>query len=533
GGVEELVSAAYSGFRHALNRTDLPSVDEIVDLEIKGKMHFIRMPCLVGMDELFQVNPADALSLSDDVLSKLLVFRLTDGMGNDPQWFEALVGERPVLVSEALLAYALPMLRARKEHVTGLHALTHDDAYAEVARLALPKLLEGFPVRAGVKQLPSVLDALLKCALHFLDRQYLATLIKRKVELGSMDAAQRVHWLSCGLLLEPDIYEDQLFRFVGKNQKRRAHLATFLSKDFGKRSFPDWVSISVSTLARLIELLGPDCTDAPLNEPVLAAMRTTDIVPSYITILSNAPEKSAAQEIERLLTLPGLAHWHNRLRHAQHDQRIVRRKASFRRLTVVQVAQSLANLQPANAADLAALTFEQLRDIGRKIRDGNTNDYSQYWSFDGSNKHLEKSKPENDCRNALLSDLQERLGKLGIDAQPESSYADSKRADIKVSFGDSTRLNVPIEIKKDTHADLWSAIHDQLVAKYVRDTGTDGYGIYLVFWFGGKGMKPPADGKKLRSAAELEDRLRQTLSFTESHRIKVCVIDCALPKDTG
>ena len=89
--------------------------------------------------------------------------------------------------------------------------------------------------------------------------------------------------------------------------------------------------------------------------------------------------------------------------------------------------------------------------------------------------------------------------------------------------------NVPIEIKKDNHDDLWTAIREQLVARYVRDPETDGYGIYLVFWFGGKGMRPPPDGKKPRSAAELEDRLRGTLKPEEKHRILVCAIDCALP----
>ena len=122
------------------------------------------------------------------------------------------------------------------------------------------------------------------------------------------------------------------------------------------------------------------------------------------------------------------------------------------------------------------------------------------------------------------------FGKLGIEAQREGNYADNKRADIRVSFGGANGFNVPIEIKKDTHDDLWRAIHEQLVLKYVRDPGAAGYGIYLVFWFGGKGMRPPSDGgKKPRSAKELEDRLRQTLTPEESYRIQICVIDCALP----
>lgn len=525
----ELIEAAYSGFRRVLNRADLPCINEIIDLELKGKVHYIRSACLVGMEELFQERPEDALRLPDEVLSRLLVFRLSYSVGNDPPWFSALVRIRPALVADAILAYALPMLRAKKEHVSGLSQLVHNDAYAEVARLTLPKLLESFPLRAKANQLAFILDSLLKGALHYLDRKFLASTIARKLELGSMDAAQRVYWLGCGLLLAPADYETPLFQYIGKSEVRRGYLANFIYNDHGRRSLPDWVSIPVSVLARLIELMGPGCSNQRLSGVVTAAMRMADMVRSYINTLGGNPEEAATSELERLISLPDLPNWRNELRGALHNQRIARRKATFRRLSVEEVSRTLANLQPANAADLAALTFDHLRDIARKIRDGSTDDYEQYWSYGENNKKLEKTKPENDCRNALLSDLQVRLGPLGIDAQREGSYADDKRADIRVTFGGTNGFNIPIEIKKDSHDDLWRAIHEQLIPKYVRDPGADGHGIYLVFWFGGKGIKPPSDGKKLHSATELEERLRQTLTAEENYRIQICVIDCALP----
>jgi hypothetical protein len=436
---------------------------------------------------------------------------------------------RPALVADAILAYALPMLRAKHEHVSGLYQLAHDDTYAEVARLTLPKLLEGFPLRAKTNQLAFILDSLLKGALHYLDREYLTSMVARKLELGSMDAAQRVYWLSCGLLLAPDDYETPLFQYVGKSESRRGYLTNFIYSDHGRRSLPDWVSIPVSVLARLIELMGPGCSNQRLNGVVTAAMRMAEMVRSYINTLGGNPDEVATSELEHLVSLPSLSHWRNELRGALHDQRIARRKASFHHLGVKEVERTLANLQPASAADLAALTFDHLREIAKNIRNNSTNDYKQYWSYDINNKKLDKSKPENDCRDALLSDLKTRLGSLGIDAEREGNYAEDKRADIKVLFGGANGFNIPIEIKKDKHDDLWRAIHEQLIPKYVRDPGADGHGIYLVFWFGGEGMKPPLDGKKLRSAAELEERLRQTLTQEESYRIQICVIDCALP----
>ena len=528
-GDAELVDAAYAGFRHSLARNDLPTVTEIVELEAKGRMHFIRRACLVGIDESYQTDPLGALRLDDAVLARLLAFRLTHNVNNTPQWFIALVRERPELVAEVLITYGLAMIRAGKEHIAGPYSLADDDAYAEVARMALPALLEGFPLRARKNQLGNVLDPLLKGALHHLDKKVLELIVERKLGQSSMDPAQRVYWLGCGLMIAPHAYEAALAGHIGRSGVRKRYLANFLHSR-GLRQLPD-ATLSETALALLIKMFAPDCSpERPRGAyRVTREMNTSDLVRSLIDTLGGCSSETATEELERLLTASALSQWHNALRSALHSQRIARRKASFRPLGAEDVSHTLADLQPASAADLAALAFEHLCDIARNIRDGNTNDFRQYWSYDKDNKILEKSKPENDCRDALLSDLKVRFDKLGIEIQKEGYYVEDKRSDIKISFGGASGFNVPIEIKKDHHANLWTSMHEQLIAQYVRDPGTDGHGIYLVFWFGGKGMRPPSDGKKPRSAKELEDRLRGTLKPEEKHRILVCVIDCALP----
>ena len=89
----------------------------------------------------------------------------------------------------------------------------------------------------------------------------------------------------------------------------------------------------------------------------------------------------------------------------------------------------------------------------------------------------------------------------------------------------SGSFNVPVEIKKSTHRDLWSAIRNQLVAKYTRDPDAGGHGIYVVFWFGKDYCQPPESGSRPGSAAELGKRLRDTLSPEEARMIGICVID--------
>jgi hypothetical protein len=527
-GDEALISAAYAGFRHCLDREDLPSVTEIVELETKGRMHFIRQPCLVGMGELYNSEPEAALQLDDKVLRKLTAFRLTWGADLDVEWYSALAKTRPDLVAEVFVTYALSLLRKGREHVYGIWELAHNEDYASVARITLPDLLKGFPLRAKNKLLNNALDPLLTAGLCCLDRSALAAIITARLGMNSMSAAQRVFWLTCGLMISPEEYEKALAAHIGDSKAMRGHLGAFLHDR--ERRLDYNTALPESSLALLIELLAPD---KPPERPtdghwISPTMQTAYEVRSFIDILGSKPGEEARQQLERLLAIPQMAPWHSHLRHAIHTQRIAQRKASIRHLDVSEVCHTLANREPANAADLAALTYEHLCELSRKIRDASTNDYRQYWSYDTSGKP-ERPKPENDCRDILLSDLRERMGRLGVDAIKEGFYAEDKRADIRVSSGGIQGFNVPIEVKKDSHPDLWRAIREQLIERYTRDPGSDGFGIYLVFWFGGERMPLPQEGKKPRNAADLEQRLRSMLTREEARQIAVVVIDCERP----
>ena len=86
-----------------------------------------------------------------------------------------------------------------------------------------------------------------------------------------------------------------------------------------------------------------------------------------------------------------------------------------------------------------------------------------------------------------------------------------------------------MEIRKSNHRDLWSAVRNQLIAKYSRDPGAGGSGIYLVLWFGEEYCQLPESGVRPRNAAELEERLHGTVSPEEARLISICVIDVAKP----
>ena len=206
-----------------------------------------------------------------------------------------------------------------------------------------------------------------------------------------------------------------------------------------------------------------------------------------------------------------------------------RREREYEHSDIGQVVLTLKNGSPANAGDLAALVFDKLSEIAGKIRDESTSDWRQYWNVDSSVLPI-NPRPENACRDAILSDLQDRFVHLGVDAQPEGVYADDKKADIRVSFDG---FNVPVEIKRSCHDDLWTAMQGQLIAKYTRDPGAAGYGIYLVFWFGDvDGCKPTSfSGWIPKTAQGVRQKLEELIPERKRNLISICLVDVSVPPD--
>lgn len=276
-------------------------------------------------------------------------------------------------------------------------------------------------------------------------------------------------------------------------------------------------------LGLLVEQLGasfgPPALEPNVVHVVTGPIEAADLIRDLVAKLAATSSAPASEQLNRLCERPSLTSWHNRLTHARTQQRALRREAEFRHATVEQVLETLSGANPANPADLAALTVDVLEGLAQEIRDGDTSDWRQYWN--GQNPHK-----ETECRNRFLSDLRQRLDRFGVQADPEVQHADDKRADFRVSF---EGFHVPVEVKTTLSGDLWSAIADQLIPKYARDPKAAGTGILLVFWFGTPMWKRAPSGERLHTPEELRDALEKTLTPEQERLISVCVVDVSRP----
>ncbi len=531
GGDHVLIQAALTSLVGSIERSDLPEVDEIIEIAANSRMHLASLPVLAGMSEMGSTVPPKLGKLEPDQLRTALAIHFCHPVGQDNvEWYLRCVEAAPEMVADILVRCARAAIAAGEKYVPGASRLAHQENHAEVARLVGLTLLKSYPLRGPVDQLHN-LDSLLHAAARYADRSEFLDLIRQRLSRKSMTAAQRVHWLAFGAVLSSDKYLDELAGFVGRHQGRARQLAeaicgngrTLLLSEGGLDAQAP--SQRISVLELVIRVLGRIYGPVELSRDYESPdFNIQWAIHRLIQELGTRPEAVASATLRGLMADKSLGQWHLYLEEVQRKQEVLRRDATYVHPEPNEVIETMTNAAPANAGDLAALVVDRIEKLGETVRHGNTDDWRQYWN-EGSHRRVGDPKHEESCRDAFLSDLRGLLPP-GVDGQPEGQHSGRNRSDIRVSFRD---FFIPVEIKKNNHRELWSAARRQLIEKYTGEPETAGYGIYLVFWFGVERTPPPAKGVRPASPEELQRKLEADLTDSEKRKISVRVLDVSPP----
>ena len=519
-GGDTLVEAAVAGLQGAIHRGDLPAPAHVLALRKNDQRHVLALAVLAGLD---LSTPPERLRLDSDQARMAMAFFLAERRSfQEPDWLRLLVESHPDVAADEIARFVTMEVRRGERHIPFVYELSTCEWLRETARVVCPRLLNAFPVRVP-RHMSDVLNRLLWWGIGNPQASSMEYIVTRKLASKSMTVTQRAHWLGAQLLVSTQSDLTIVESYARKHENAMAGFFSFFEHGHTRSLLLG--RLSSLSLGRLVRLLGPGRRPMSPTGAGSATFRESDFVRTLVEALGDRADDGAVSALAELASDTGLAAWRAMVRRVQGAQRVLRRNVRYRHPDIDAARRTLECRQPANAADLVAVTLDALAEISTNIRHGSTNDWRQYWNPDSDEKQG-KPKDENDCRDALLSDLKYKLDSQGIDAAPEGRYADEKRADVRVSYGG---FNVPVEIKKSSHRSLWSAIRNQLIAKYSRDPDAVGSGIYLVLWFGEKYCQLPESGVRPRSATELEERLRCTLTPEEARLISICVIDVERP----
>jgi hypothetical protein len=215
--------------------------------------------------------------------------------------------------------------------------------------------------------------------------------------------------------------------------------------------------------------------------------------------------------------------WQIRLDGLLFEQTRLARNTLFVAPSPAEVALMLANGAPANSRDMAELLRDHLIYFARRIQFEETNWLDLFYEADGNGG--EKPKDENTCRDILLGLLRDRIALRDVQLEKESVSAAERRADMQTTvIVQSERRISPVEIKKDSHPEVWSAWRDQLEPRYTRSPAAGGVGMYVVLWFDHRTKRGPG-GQKPQSAREMAENLDALIPAAYVPNIVGLVID--------
>jgi hypothetical protein len=256
----------------------------------------------------------------------------------------------------------------------------------------------------------------------------------------------------------------------------------------------------------------------------------SEFIASQISLLAADSSQDTGNHLEALENEVDLPSYRDLIRHHRAQYEKQQRESSFIFASPERVANTIYNGAPANPNDLLAFIVDHLDALARDMCQTQTEKYRAYWNEDG--RDLLKPKWEEICSGLLAEDLQTRVHAHGLIVTVEHHMVADKECDIMVLQG-ADRL-LPIEVKHQYNRDLWTAWRTQLDQLYTRDAKAGGLGIYLVLWSGeAKNRRMPKLPKgikqRARNPAELCSALESLIPESDSHRLRVVVVDISGP----
>lgn len=520
---------AISGLVALLGRADLPSIDDINNSLIKSEYYEWWYAILAGSDELWKLE--DDITLWDSELLKMLIAldaRLSIHIKEDNAittyslpWKKYVILYRGDLFIETY-GYIIDFCMKNKfQHIVALSFILHEKSLPDY--LVIPLVIhfaKKYP--DDINHTQSLVEWLLARPQIHRDLLELSQLMVNQRNV--LNKISYNVWLVCYYFLEPE----KAYELFVSEAKSDSEIIWFLRelRRQRKNNNQELSLIQLETIIRVSAIHFPNAYH-PMDgsHGSRNSWDYAEFIRALINEVSAISSYDASEALERLLLLPECESYWDHLLHAQSNQRIRYREAQFHHADWKQAVSTLVNETPANVMDLYSLLLDHIRDISNRITYENTNIYKQFWNEDSYGRPL-APKPEESCRNIFLDLLRTRLNPLKISCEPEGHMVSDKRADIIVSL---PGIKIPIEIKRDYHRDVWTALNGQLDKLYTKNPDSAGYGIYLVFWFGSARPNPlPRLAKNMpqpENASSMENMLNETVPVEKRDRLSAIVID--------
>ena len=488
---EPLAKEFIVGFEATLHRSDLPTIQQIADSHLQGKIWHVAYPLVAGLLRRHRSGEAFA-GVSPETLTKaLLICMQQRGLSRDDDNDRLRVAlERAVAPQLAdkralLRSWIEPYLNIRLSPHDELRVIEHiplwDDAMASLAR----EWLLGYP------EMPVDAEMNLVNALARAGESSAIVEVARARDAGIYsDEDQALAWLAIDVAYRFAEVRPKLAN-VGRDHP---HLLWHLRDRLQTKRRGPLVDAGLEAFAWIVSEFRsafPHTTISGLSSGNKNAFDATDFLVGLASAIAGRTSDQAAQLLAKLAAMPSDTYsdvfWHLA---AEQSQK--RAEESLAPLPPAELSAILTSGAPTNIDDLRSVVGEELAQAQKVLLGDDLDQVRDFWTDQNI------PRDENRCRDRLAALIQGPLSdSYGVSRMPEADMPQSKRADLAFARGPR---QLPMEVKGQWHPHVWDAVNSQLTSQYLIDWRSEGRGIYCVLWFGdvpsstGRRLKPPPSG---------------------------------------
>lgn len=512
--VKRLVTADY-----------LPSLRDIISVGRKaGKTYISSYPALFAARLSFG-DGADVKSWKLGVVEALVGFYMMNDGAPIPDWMRAIAEDNPRSLSDLMFTcWEAQLDYGRLPNVDALQFLREEDAPKALVEDLLPRVLVTMPADPDERILHFFNAVLLSGAERHLRPDAISGALKHLLSRSGTSVKFQLA-LRMGLFVtDPQSQIDA----IETEASKRPDGTYLLAKAFEQRGQGayDALALHPAIAARIIRVLASapsirtpsddESYDSPYNHQSAVLQRI-----AHLLAASLSPD--AEQALRELRQDPALESWRSWLGalYFQRDRKV--KNHQYVPPMPVELLNVLANKAPANSRDMAELLRDHLSHVAQRIHFEETNLLDLFYERD--KKGVLTPKSENSCRDVLLGLLRDSLALRSVQIEKESVAAAEKRADMQATiFAQSGRRILPVEIKKDSHKELWYAWRDQLEPRYMRNPSAEGVGVFIILWFAHKTKVGP-HGQKPKSADQMAEMMSAHIPAEYAGHIVGLVVD--------
>lgn len=485
---EQLAKEFAAGFEATLHKSDLPTLQQIADSHVQGKIWHVAYPLVAGLLRRHRIGQGFSGVSTDTLKKALLICMQQRGLSRDDDNDHLRVAleqaaARQLADKRALLrSWIEPYFNARlsPHHELGVieRMPLWNDAMASLARewlLGYPEMLvdaemdlvDALSRTGGVCTIVEVAKAR-DAGIYRDDDQALAWL--------AIDVAYRFEEVRPELANVGRDHPQFLWHLRDRLQtKRRGPLV-----DAGLGVFA-WIVSEFRSAFPHTTISGPSSGDKN-------AFDATDFLVGLASAIAGNTSDQAAQLMAKLVAMPSDT-YSDAFRHFAAEQSQKRAEESFAPLLPAELSAILTSGAPSNIDDLRSVVGEELAEAQKVLLADDLDQVRDFWTDQNI------PRDENRCRDRLAALIQGPLfDSYGVSRMTEADMPQSKRADLAFARGPK---QLPMEVKGQWHPDVWDAANSQLAAQYLIDWRSEGRGIYCVLWFGDV---PSATGRRLKPA---------------------------------